>query len=95
MPCYKLGIKFGRMHMKRFLESLRSGIYFKVLQEGEIGQSDKIELINMDDNKVKVNDIVRLYINDDSKDLETMEKVIRIRDLPEGWRVHFIQKIDN
>jgi MOSC domain-containing protein YiiM len=95
MPCYKLGIKFGPMDViKSFLESLRPGIYFKVLQEGEVGQGDKIELINMDDNKVKVNDIIRLYINEDSKDLETMEKVIRIRDLPKGWRIHFIQKID-
>lgn len=74
MPCYKLGIKFGRMDIiKRFMESLRPGIYFKVLQEGEIGPGDKIELINIDDNKVKVNDIVRLYVNDDSRDLETMK----------------------
>ena len=38
MPCFKLGVKFGRMDIiKRFLASGRPGIYFKVLQEGEIG----------------------------------------------------------
>ena len=77
MPCYKLGIKFGRMDViKRFLEGLHPGIYFKVLQEGEVGQGDKIELINMDDNKVKVNDIIRLYINEDSKDLKLWRKTL-------------------
>ena len=29
MPCYKLGVKFGRMDViKKFLASGRSGIYF-------------------------------------------------------------------
>jgi len=38
MPCYKLGIRFGRPEMvKRFLESRRTGFYFRVLQEGEVG----------------------------------------------------------
>src|ERR671933_2847188 len=37
MPCYKLGVKFGRMDIiRRFLASGRPGIYFKVLREGEI-----------------------------------------------------------
>src|SRR5215831_1963976 len=36
LPCYKLGIKFGRSDIiKRFLASERTGFYFSVLQEGE------------------------------------------------------------
>ena len=43
MPCYKLGVKFGRMDvLKKFLASGRSGIYFKVLEEGEVGAGDSI-----------------------------------------------------
>src|SRR6266542_4593910 len=38
MPCYKLGIRFNRPDMiKRFLASGRTGFYFAVLQEGEVG----------------------------------------------------------
>lgn len=38
MPCYKLGIRFGRPDIiKRFLASGRTGFYFAVLQEGEVG----------------------------------------------------------
>ena len=46
MPCYKLGIRFSRSDMiKRFLASERTGFYFAVLQEGEVGVGDQIELI--------------------------------------------------
>src|SRR6266568_969087 len=35
LPCYKLGIRFGRMDMlKRFLKSGRTGFYFAVTVEG-------------------------------------------------------------
>jgi MOSC domain-containing protein YiiM len=38
MPCYKLGIKFGRRDIiSRFLRSCRSGFYLSVLEEGEVG----------------------------------------------------------
>ena len=38
MPCYKLGIKFGRADMiKRFLASRRTGFYFAVAREGAVG----------------------------------------------------------
>src|SRR2546422_1111927 len=49
MPCYKLGVKFGRMDIvRRFLASSRPGIYFKVSQEGEVEAGDSIELISKD-----------------------------------------------
>jgi MOSC domain-containing protein YiiM len=93
MPCYKLGVKFGRMDIiKRFLGSGRPGIYFKVLQEGEIGPTDEIQLVKRDKNNVTVKDIVRLYV-DDRADIETMQRTVRIKVLPEGWREHFRQQI--
>ena len=96
MPCYKLGIRFGRMDIiKRFMSSGRPGIYFKVLREGEVCEGDDIKLISRDENNVSVRDIVRLYIsNRDSEGIETMRRAIRIRDLPEGWRYHFQEQIE-
>lgn len=39
MPCYKLGVKFGRMDIiRKFLASGLTGIYFKVMKEGELEQ---------------------------------------------------------
>jgi MOSC domain-containing protein YiiM len=66
MPCYKLGVKFGRMEVvRRFLVSGKPGIYFKVLKEGQVQVGDKIEIIGKDKNNVTVKDIVHLYITRD------------------------------
>jgi MOSC domain-containing protein YiiM len=45
-PCYKLGIKFGREDMiDRFLRSGRTGFYLRVLEEGELGPGDAVEVL--------------------------------------------------
>src|SRR6267142_5929473 len=89
MPCYKLGIKFGRTDiLKRFLASGRSGFYFSVLREGEVGAGDEIELIARDENNLTVADITRLYARD-KDDVETLRRAIAHEALPESWREHF------
>ena len=96
MPCYKLGVRFGHMDViRRFMASGRPGIYFKVLKEGEVKTGDQIENIKRDKNNVTVRDIVSLYISRSQKDnIEMMRRAIKIRDLPEGWRYEFQQKIE-
>jgi MOSC domain-containing protein YiiM len=96
MPCYKLGVRFGRMDViRRFMTSGRSGIYFKILKEGEVKTGDKIKNIKRDKNNVTVKDIVSLYISKNRIDIiEMMRRAIKIRDLPEGWRYEFEQKIE-
>jgi MOSC domain-containing protein YiiM len=96
MPCYKLGVRFGRMDVIRlFMSSRRPGIYFKVLEEGEVKTGDKIKIIRRDKNNVTVKDIVRLYIARDNIDnIETMRRATKIEALPEGWRYEFEQKIE-
>lgn len=45
-PCFKLGIRFGREDIEdRFLQSGRSGFYFRVLREGDVAVGDSIERI--------------------------------------------------
>lgn len=96
MPCYKLGVRFGRMDViRRFMTSGRPGIYFKILKEGEVKTGDKIKNIKRDKNNVTVKDIVSLYISKNHIDIiEMMRRAIKIRDLPEGWRYEFEQKIE-
>jgi MOSC domain-containing protein YiiM len=93
MPCYKLGVKFGRMDiLKKFLASGRSGIYFKVLEEGEVGVGDIIEQIGKDPNRITISDIVRLYAND-KRDIESMSRAVKVDALPEGWKHYFFEQI--
>src|SRR5215212_8484248 len=89
MPCYKLGIKFGRTDiLKRFLASGRTGFYFSVEREGEVGAGDEVELLGRDEHNVTVADITRLYSRD-REDFETMRRAVEVEALPEGWSEHF------
>src|SRR3990172_5826642 len=93
MPCYKLGIKFGREDIiKRFLRSGRTGFYVAVLQEGEVGAGDSVDLIGRDGNDVAVADITRLYVNE-RDNLDLLHRAIQVEALPESWRDHFRQQI--
>jgi MOSC domain-containing protein YiiM len=92
MPCYKLGIKFGRMDIiKKFLTSGHSGIYFRVLEEGQVGGGDTIDRIRKDPNRITISDIVRLYAND-RKDIESMRRAVKVEALPDGWNTIFLSK---
>ncbi len=89
VPCYKLGMKFGRDDMvKRFLASRRTGFYFRVLKEGEVGAGDAIKRIGRDENNVTVADITRLYVRD-GVGPELLLRVIQVEALSEGLRGYF------
>ena len=63
-----------------------------VLLEGEVEAGDSIDLISKDENNITIKDIVRLYVKD-TKDIESMQRAIRVKDLPIGWRYHFREQI--
>jgi MOSC domain-containing protein YiiM len=94
MPCYKLGIKFGRDDIiKRFLASRRTGFYFAVLREGEVRSGDTIELISQDKHEVTVADITRLYVSE-RDNLGLLHRAVQVEALPESWRDYFQHKIE-
>jgi MOSC domain-containing protein YiiM len=93
MPCFKLGIRFGRADIiKRFLHSGRNGFYFAVVQEGEVGAGDSIELLIRDDNAVTVADIVQLYTAD-AANQDLLARVSELAALPESWRGYFRKRL--
>ena len=94
VPCYKLAAKFGREDIvKRFLASGRSGYYLKVMQEGEVGAGDVIELISRDGHAVTVADVANIY-RDGTDKLGLLQRVVQVEALPENWRDHFQQQLD-
>jgi MOSC domain-containing protein YiiM len=89
MPCFKLGIRFGRPDMvKRFQRSGRPGFYLAVLREGEAGAGDPIELVAGQQDRVSVAEIARMY-TDDAADQRLLRRASELPGLPEAWRDHF------
>jgi MOSC domain-containing protein YiiM len=95
MPCYKLGIRFGRADIiKRFLISQRSGFYLSVLKEGEVGAGDEFQLLEKNNSGVRVVDITRLF-SSDKENVDLMRRAIATEALPESWRKYFLERLEN
>ncbi len=94
MPCYKLGIKFGRADIiKRFLASRRTGFYFAVVREGMVGTGDAMKLIGQEQQQISVADITRLYAFE-KEDLKSLRRAIKVEALPESWKGYFQHQLE-
>ncbi|HWC75879.1 MAG TPA: MOSC domain-containing protein [Blastocatellia bacterium] len=93
MPCFKLGIRFGRQDMvKRFLQSGRTGFYLAVIKKGEVSAGDSIELLAHDEHRITVAEIADLYVTDAASQ-ELLRRVSELQALPAGWRDYFRKRI--
>lgn len=93
LPCYKLGIKFGRSDiLRRFLQSRRTGFYFAVVKEGQVEAGDEIELLSRDSNNISIADITRLYAFE-KDDVDTLRRAVKLEALSESWREYFQKQI--
>ena len=93
MPCFKLGIRFGRPEIvKRFLRSGRTGFYLAVLREGQVTAGDSIEALARDEHGVTIADIVNLY-KTDATNQDLLRRASDLPALPPYWRDHFRKRL--
>lgn len=86
LPCFKLAVKFGRDDiLERFLSSRRSGIYFSVQEEGELGTGDEIVLVERAQHDVTIADLVQIFLEQNT-DQDLLEKAAALPALPNFWR---------
>jgi len=96
LPCYKLAVRFQADDMvKRFLASGRTGFYFAVTREGEVGTSDEITLVARDPNAVPVSEITRLYVAKrySDEDVASVQRALQVEALPESWKSYFRDRL--
>jgi MOSC domain-containing protein YiiM len=88
-PCTKLNVRFGLPDMmERFMEQGRNGIYFRVVEEGEIEAGDEIKLIEPSPFAVTIQAYVNNYYSRGS-DRILLKTILSIPFLPEGQRRAF------
>ena len=93
LPCYKLGVRFGRGDMpKRFLASGRSGYYLAVQTEGDVEAGDRVETLARDPARIPVAEISRVYASK-RDDLATIERIVALDALPQDWRRYFAKRL--
>ena len=93
MPCFKLGIRFGRDDMvKRFLRSGRTGFYLAVVREGEVAKGNSLEIVGRDEHGVTVADIASLYARDRDND-DLLRRAVDVPALPESWKEYLRKRL--
>jgi len=84
-PCFKLGIKMGDPDFpRRFLASGRTGFYLRVLEEGEVGAGDAVELVEQSD-ALTVRALWHLVLVDKGN-VEGARQALRCQTLAPEWR---------
>jgi MOSC domain-containing protein YiiM len=94
-PCFKLGIKMEDEDFPvRFLESLRSGYYLRVLEPGVLQQGDPVRRESSASDSLSVEEICRLaYFT--PADLPRLRKAAELAALSLSWRRQLRQKLSN
>ena len=91
MPCYKLALRFDLPSMvKLFWASGFSGIYFGVVEEGEIAAGDPIELVEAQPAGVTIAEVMRVYKGED-KNEDLLERVLAAP-LSGSWRQDILDR---
>jgi MOSC domain-containing protein YiiM len=89
LPCFKLGIRFGREDMvDRFLESRRTGVYFAVLEEGELGAGDVVTRVHTNPADITIAEATELYVGGTAEP-GLVRRALATVALPQSWRQRF------
>ena len=93
LPCYKLALKMEMPTFPSFfLSSGRPGFYLRVLQEGEVGAGDEIELVQADPAQLSVREILHLAFFD-KDNAELIKKAASVPALSAEWREMFDERL--
>lgn len=89
MPCFKLGLRFGRADMiRKFLASRRTGFYFAVRREGMVEAGNAFKLVGREQEEISVADITRLYAFE-RDDFDSLRRALAVEALPQSWKDFF------
>ncbi|HEX9352679.1 MAG TPA: MOSC domain-containing protein [Streptosporangiaceae bacterium] len=83
IPCGSFAGWMGERHwVKRFAAAARPGAYLRVLEEGEAGSGDRIEVLSRPAESVTVSEAMRAYYGD----AELMRRLVAAPGLDPQWK---------
>ncbi|RIV24954.1 MOSC domain-containing protein [Fibrisoma montanum] len=88
-PCFKLNARFNDRSMVRtFSNAMRCGIYFRVLDEGDVQAGDSITLEEEPDRSLSIRDVAEVYFSR-SANSERMDQLVNHPFLAKNLKNHF------
>lgn len=89
-PCFKLALRIGEPgFVKRFAHASRPGAYLRVVEEGDIGAGDPVEVVDRPDHGISS----RMVSDAILRDPTLRPQVVRAHQLPQGLRTWLAGRI--
>jgi MOSC domain-containing protein YiiM len=93
LPCFKLGIRFGDPGIvKSFVRAGKPGIYFAVMEEGDVAAGDPIERLAEDQNRITVTEMFRLVLDHNADPVE-LRRLLNVSSLAAVWRQELEERL--
>ena len=95
VPCFKLGIRFGDVHMPRlFAESLRTGVYLRVLREGLLEAGDAVEVVALGKGSIAIRSLFEAYFKPDHPAARALlTRALEVPELSAEWHGHITRRL--
>ncbi|MFW6257737.1 MAG: MOSC domain-containing protein [Prolixibacteraceae bacterium] len=93
-PCWKLNLRFGHPDMSRMVQdSLRTGWYYRVLEEGRLQAGDAFTLLERNWPEWSLKRLLHvLYLDTQNKKL--LEEMTQIAPLAESWKGIALKRLE-
>lgn len=83
IPCYKLAHVVGESDfVKRFAAALRPGAYLAIVEEGDVGAGDDVEVLAKPSNSVTLADFAHVYFSDHAR----IGELLDVPGMTDAWR---------
>jgi MOSC domain-containing protein YiiM len=81
-PCYKLATKMEDSHfVQRFAAAGRPGAYLRIVEEGEMGAGDMVEVVHRPDHEMTMREMSHIYLEDH----DSAVRLLGLPGLPPHW----------
>jgi MOSC domain-containing protein YiiM len=88
-PCFKLGVRMDDpKFLKRFAAARRPGLYLRIVEEGELGAGDAIDVVERPRNRVTIGLFAEAYLGDRSRLVE----LLAADALSASWRAWIVER---
>ncbi len=89
LPCSRLNLRFNdNTILKQFQANKKFGIYFKVIEPGEIENNNFITLIEKSKAKLTIQNLTDCFVSKE-RDTEVVSKILENEILPESFKLAF------
>ncbi|MFD2674210.1 MOSC domain-containing protein [Gulosibacter bifidus] len=93
-PCYKIAARWGIKNLPRLVQGKgRTGIYFRVLEPGEVRAGDRIQVLERLENSVPAAEVNRI-MNVDRDDVAGIQALLASPELPPRWRQQLERRLE-